>query len=236
MKKYLIIALVVLSATFCKAADRDTVYADNNLIEYTGRIDFADPLAPRFSYSGVSIRASFNGTSISAILDDDTGQNYYNVIVDGQVTSVIHITKGKKTYVLAEGLEDTMHEIELFKRTELTFGKTIFYGFTLDNGKVLSSISNQREVFIEYIGNSITCGYGNEGVNGDDFLPTTENHFLTYAAITSRNFNARHMAVSRSGIGIYRNYNGPVTGNSDCMTNLYTRVFLYDENPIYDFA
>lgn len=216
--------------------ERDTIMANNDLIEYSGRIDFSDSLAPHFSYSGVSIRAEFYGTSISAILDDDTGDNYYNVLIDGQVHSAIRVTKGKKEYVLAEGLEDTNHEVELFKRTELTFGKTKFYGFTLDEGKALREISNKRDLFIEYVGNSITCGYGNEGTQNDDFLAETENHFMTYAAVNSRNFNARHMAVSRSGIGIYRNYNGPTTGNDDNMTNLYTNTFLYDDNPKYDFA
>jgi hypothetical protein len=234
--KYLVTALTLLIAIYSNAATRDTIQANNEFIEYTGRIDFSDSLAPKFSYSGISIRAAFSGTSISAIMDDDLGQNYYNVILDGKVSKTINVTQDKKEYILMVGLKDTIHEIELFKRTELTFGKTQFYGFTVDKGKSLSPITNKRELFIEYIGNSITCGYGNEGTLGEDFLATTENHYLTYAAITSRNFNARHMAVCRSGIGIYRNYDGPSTGNSDCMTNLYSRIFLYDEKPKYDFA
>lgn len=225
--------LHISTSAFAKATD--TIPANHHQIEYTGRIDFSDELAPKFSFSGVSIRAYFSGTSVSAILDDDTGENYYNLIIDGKVIKKLKVACGKKTYVLADSLVDTVHEIELFKLTELTFGKTQFFGFVLDKGKTLQPISNSRDKFIEYIGNSITCGYGNEGVNGDDFLGSTENHYMTYAAITSRNFNARHMAVSRSGIGMYRNYNGPVEGNDDCMLNLYPRVFLYDEFPLYDF-
>jgi hypothetical protein len=53
--------------------------------------------------------------------------------------------------------------------------------------------------------------------------------------MTSRNLNARHLAVCKSGIGIYRNYDGPPEGNVDCMPNYYDRIFLYDENPKYDF-
>lgn len=214
----------------------DTVLANEKLIEYTGRVDFTDSLAPKFSYSGVSIRASFTGTSIGAILDDDTGRNYYNVIIDGEISSVIQLAKGKREYELAANLTDTQHEIELFKRTEQDFGKTQFWGFILDEGKSLIPLTNKRELFFEFIGNSITCGYGNEGKNGENFVPETENHYLTYAAITSHNFSARHMAVSKSGIGIYRNYDGPASGNPDCMTNLYERIFLYDENPKYNFA
>jgi hypothetical protein len=234
--KYFVVLAGLLFLMFCNVAAEDTIPANNEFIEYTGRIDFSNPLAPKFSYSGVSIRACFYGTSISAILDDDIGQNYYNVILDGEVLPMLNITSGKKEYLLAEGLEDALHEIELFKRTELTFGKTQFFGFVLDEGKSLAPITKERDLFLEYIGNSITCGYGNEGRNGETFGPTTENHYLTYAAITSRSFNARHMAVSRSGIGIYRNYDGPAEGNTDCMTNYYTRIFLYDENPKYSFS
>jgi hypothetical protein len=234
--KNLVLLVGIISSLSCLAGTVDTIPANDTLIEYTGRIDFSNPLAPKFSYSGVSIRACFSGTSIAAIMDDDIGQNYYNIILDGKMLDTIRIGIGKKTYKLAEGLENIKHEIEIFKRTEQQFGKTQFFGFVVDKGTSLSAIINSRNKLMEYIGNSITCGYGNEGKNGGTFGPTTENHYLTYAAITSRNFNARHLAVCKSGIGVYRNYDGPPNGNSDCMTNYYTRTYLYDENPKYSFA
>ncbi len=234
--KTLFVLIGMISTTFCTAATVDTIPATNNLIEYTGRIDFSDPAAPTFSYSGVSIRACFTGTSIAMIMNDNVGQNYYNLILDGKLFDTVRISKGKKTYQIASGLENITHEIEIIKRTEEMFGKTQFFGFVVDKASTLVTITNQRTKLIEYIGNSITCGYGNEGVNGGTFGPTTENHYMTYAAFTSRNFNSRHLAVCRSGIGIYRNYDGPATGNSDCMTNNYTRIFLYDENPKYTFS
>jgi len=235
MKKTLLLVAFAASLLLGSCTGK-RIPANNEFIEYSGRIDFSDPLAPEFSFSGVSIRAAFKGTSISAILSDDLGQNYYNILIDNSLYKIVNVKTGVNTYLLAEGLSNTIHEIEIFKRTELTFGKTQFYGFILDEGASIELLIDKRKQVIEFIGNSITCGYGNEGGLNDDFVPETENHFLSYAAITSRNFNAQIMAVSRSGIGIYRNYNGPVTGNADCMTNLYTRTFLYDEQPLYDFA
>jgi len=235
MGLFTLTGLISCSATG-SAGKVETIPANNKAIEYTGRIDFTDPLAPTFSYSGVSIRACFSGTSIAMIANDDMGQNYYNIILDGKTVDTLKVDIGKKSYELAKGLKDTIHEIEIFKRTELTFGKTQFYGFVVDAGSALMPIVNKRDKLIEFIGNSITCGYGNEGELGGTFGATTENHYMTYAAITSRNFNARHLAVCRSGIGIYRNWDGPATGNADCMTNLYSRIFLYDEKPTYSFA
>jgi len=233
--KFKFLFYLLFSAILSNACAKKIIPDNDSLIEYTGRIDFSNQLAPRFSYSGISIRASFTGKNISAILNDERGENFYNVILDGKVIGVLQVDSGRKEYLLASELKDTIHEIELFKRTELSFGKTEFFGFLLDYGESLVPIRNKRDLFFEFIGNSITCGYGNEGENGGKFGASTENHYLTYAAITSRNFNAQHMAVSRSGIGIYRNWNGPREGNADCMTNLYTRIFLYDEAPLYSF-
>jgi hypothetical protein len=232
--------ILILGLLFCLTAysgDLDTIKANNPLIEYTGRIDFSNPLKPRFSYSGVSVRACFQGTNISLILNDAGNQNYYNVILDNVVISRLQTKTSLNAYSIASGLKDTIHEIELFKLTEEWLGKTQFCGYLLDKGKTLVEISNKRELLIEFIGNSITCGYGNEGINGDGgFTAKTENHYQTYAAITSRSFNAHHLAVCKSGIGIYRNYDGPVSGNSDCMTNNYQRIYFSDASPIYTFA
>ena len=235
MKKIALFIMGLLLFQMTNAVEYDVIKADNPLIEYTGRIDFSNPLKPRFSYSGVSVRASFQGTSIALILSDEGTQNYYNVILDNEIIARIQTKSGQNNYSIATGLKDTIHEIELFKLTELSFGKTQFCGYLVDKGKTLVEISDKREHLIEFIGNSITCGYGNEGVLGGSFSATTENHYLTYAAIASRSFNARHLGVCKSGIGIYRNYDGPVTGNADCMPNYYQRVYLYDAVPLYTF-
>ncbi|MBK8806728.1 MAG: T9SS type A sorting domain-containing protein [Bacteroidales bacterium] len=214
----------------------DTIPANNKLIEYSGRIDFSDSLAPKFSYSGVSVRAAFTGTSIGVVLSDDRGGNYYYFIVDGKILKRQKVALSKTLYVIAEGLENSIHEVEIFKISEQEFGKTQFHGIVIDQGSQIVELSNKRTRLIEFIGNSITCGYSNEGINGTDkFSAETENHYLTYAAITSRSFNARHIAVCRSGIGIYRNYGTAVSGSTDCMPNFYKRIFLNDATPEYDF-
>jgi hypothetical protein len=237
MNKILLFFFGLLLFVNASAIDSDTVLPNDPLIEYTGRIDFSNPLKPRFSYSGVSVRAGFQGTSISIILNEASAQNYYHVILDQVKLDKFQAKSGQNTYLIATGLKDTIHEIELFRLTEEQFGKTQFCGFVVDKGKTLVEISDKREHLIEFIGNSITCGYGNEGVNGaGSFSAATENHYMTYAAMTSRSLKARHLAVCKSGIGIYRNYDGPVSGSSDCMPNLYEHIYLYDATPLYQFA
>jgi len=230
MKKIILsIFILFLSIGSVMAIDSDTIKANNSFIEYTGRIDFSNPLAPKFSYSGVSVRACFQGTCISIILNDENSSNEYNVLVDN-VIKRIKVSKGLTVYPIVSGLENTVHEIEIFRLTELTFGETTFNGFIVDKGKSLVAISNPRTHLIEYVGNSITCGYGNEGLLGGTYEPTTENHYLTYAAYNSRNFNARHLAVCRSGIGIYRNYGDSTT--AVCFFTMHHQCIILISNLI----
>ena len=235
MKHFTKFWLLLFAIVVCLNVNATKVPASNSLIEYTGRIDFSNPDAPRFSYSGVSVRACFKGTGVRVILDDEKWENYYTVILDKTQVNRIKPIKGKQQYLVATGIEDKIHEVEIFRNTEEMFGKTSFLGFDLEKDGSLVEIADKRTRMIEFIGNSITCGYGNEGLLGGVFGASTENHFMTYAAITSRSFNARHLAVCRSGIGIYRNYDGPVTGSKDCMPDNYTRIYLYDEQPKYNF-
>jgi lysophospholipase L1-like esterase len=91
-----------------------------------------------------------------------------------------------------------------------------FLGFVLDKGRQLVDAPQLPSRKIEFIGNSITCGYGNEGLKKEEhFDYATENHYYSYASITARNLEAQHWVVARSGIGAYRNYDGPKTGNPE---------------------
>ena len=91
---------------------------------------------------------------------------------------------------------------------------------------------------IEFIGNSITCGYGNEAiVASDPFEYETENHYLTYAQLTCRALEARAHVVARSGIGVYRSYDGPKAGTPEnVMTTEYEYTNLYDRSEKWDFS
>lgn len=216
------------------------ILANNSLIEYNGRIDFNDPLQPKFSYSGSSVRAMFQGTSIKAVLSDDSFFNYYNVIVDGIVTKRINLTSTSSIYDLASGLSDGVHEIEIYKLTESNYGITTFTGFTLDAGKNLVPITTTRRLFLEYIGDSVTCGSGIEGSSTSSQSNTNQNHYLSYAAITSRNFNAHHLAVCKSGVGLFLNYTSVTVPadieSANSMNNYYDRMHWTAATPLYNFA
>jgi lysophospholipase L1-like esterase len=183
--------------------------ADNSSILYTGRVDFTNPKRPVFMYSGVSIRSAFEGTSAYMILKDDSAKNRFNIRIDS-TDFIIKTNKNDSVYLIADHLKNAVHNIVITRITEWHGGNTTFLGFRIA-GKGLIPVF-PRKYKIEFIGNSITCGYGSEGKSHNEhFTYTTENCLKTYAAYTSENLNADFILVCRSGIGMHQSYGGDTT-------------------------
>jgi len=65
----------------------------------------------------------------------------------------------------------------------------------------------QQQRKIEFVGDSITCGFGDEGANPDcPFTAATENNYRTYGSLTSLALNADLHLEAWSGKGVVRNY------------------------------
>jgi hypothetical protein len=198
-------------------------------IQYEGRI-WKDGNAMVLTWPGVSVRINFHGTGLSVIMKDQDTANYYNVIVDGNITMKIHTDTAKHAYTLAAGLTPGDHNVELFKRTEWDKGKTWFYGILPDNGTSLLAPPALKKRRIEFFGNSITCGYATEDMTGDSPTGYYENNYVSYAAITARHFNAQYYCSSKSGIGILISWFPLI------MREMYDRMDPTDSTSKWDFS
>jgi hypothetical protein len=208
-------------------ATAQTIIKGNDAhIHYMGRVQTVNDQT-QLQWSGTSASLNFYSTGVTATLDDEPGGNFFNVIVDGKVTRIIHLEKGKKDYILAERLPAANHTVELFKRTEAENGKTLLSQFSLSDGRVLPA-SPAKKRKIEFYGNSITCGLAMadtvKGRNGD------ENNYLAYGALTARHFNAEYSCIARSGIGI------TVSWFPVIMPELYDRLDETEPNSKWDFS
>ena len=221
MKKYLLLALLAficqgtfafnktfpLKGAFISPADQHILYA--------GRISFTHPERPAWNYPGVQIVAAFEGTSLKMLAKPRSG--YFMAQID-QAEPFKVAFRGERDSVvtLATALPDSRHTVRLMYIIEGYEFFPEFWGFLLDEGRSLVEAPALPSRKIEFIGNSITCGYGNEGTDKfEHFEYETENHYYSYASIAARNLNAQHWVVARSGIGAYRNYDGPKTGNPE---------------------
>lgn len=228
MKVLLSLLLAVCCNMACSQKTNLIKHNDTH-ISVTGRTSPKDSLTELY-WSGTSIKVNFAGTGIAAIFSDQRGDNYYNILIDGKIIQILQLEASKKTYQLAKGLKDTVHQLEIFKRTEWDRGTSYFYGLELPaNGRLLPA-SPPAALRIEYFGNSITAGYAIDDTMGKDRPEGSfTNHYDTYASITARHFKAAHHCICKSGIGIMISW-FPLT-----MPQMYDRTNPEDSLSKWDF-
>lgn len=222
-------------AALAQSADRTFVPANDSQIVYMGRVSHRNPSSPCFTYPGVSIITNFEGTSLAMKAKPNSG--YFMVEIDNQSPYKIGFGAKDSVQILAEALPEGIHTARIMYVIEGFQLRPEFRGFYLDKGCKLAKAPVLPARKIEFIGNSITCGYGVEATDASQpFTNETENHYYTYAAITARALKAQHLVVARSGIGIYRNYNGPRTGNPDCIPAMYEQTLFSDPSETWDHS
>jgi len=192
-------------------------------IHFIGRFDATHC----FAWPGSQIRTRFSGTTISADLEDTGGNNYFDVTVD-RTTTTVQLASGRHTVELVNGLAAGMHDLALTRRPETFFGTTTFHGFT---GAML--VGTQRPSrLIEFVGDSITCGYGVLGGSATcPFAADTEAETHAWGAFASSALDAVHVSIAYSGGGMYRNNNG---STMNTLPIRYERTFADDPASTWD--
>lgn len=209
-------------------------------IKYSGRIDFSDSLAPAFDLTGTTISLNFNGTEIDVLFENHSPDksdgfgnpvsNWFTVVIDDMEPFPLQVVNQKKHYVLAHHLLPGNHEVKLFKRTEPAAGMVRFLGFKKVE-KILPPKYDEK--YIEFVGNSVTCGAGNnapdEEAPGSNFY---EDGYMSYAAIAARNMDAKPVIVAWSGKGVLLNADST---NDETLPALYKRTLLTNSNSTWNF-
>jgi Carbohydrate esterase 2 N-terminal/GDSL-like Lipase/Acylhydrolase family len=198
-------------------------------VNFLGRFDMTSEGAARFSWPGTAIEARFRGTSISASLDD-SGWNFLDVRVDGILLPKLALKKGWRLYLLASGLTAGEHTVRLARRNEGHGGVTTFFGF--ENADLLAAPASPA-LRLEFVGDSITCGFGVDGKDPCSFEYATENFERSYAAITGRALAAEVHAIAWSGWGMLRGADGSASSN---MPSIFGRTLTTDRALKWDFS
>ncbi len=200
----------------------------------TGRFDQENFEGARFAWSGSSMAARFTGTQVQIDLDE-AGTNQYAVLIDGKLLEAKFVpSSGRQLHPLASGLAPGQHSVVVHKLTEANLGEAEFFGFAFPDGELLPYFV-PAERRMEIIGDSITAGFGNEGESRDcPFSADTENHYLTYGAITARNLGAELVTVAWSGKGVFSN-RGSSTDTIP-MPVLWERTLPARDSSAWDFS
>ncbi len=238
MRKVLILLLVLGSLSSYSEINAGKIISPQHpYIHYSGRVVMDNKDIVSFDWPGTSIGCIFSGKSIGIKINGGK-DNYFNAFIDGKLVSVFKAPSD--TTIFFESLQHkNRHELLLTKRTEAEMGVTKFMGYILEEKGELHQFTKLANRRIEFIGNSITCGYGTEGSNRDErFKPETENNYKSYAAILSRAFSADAHFIAHSGKGIVRNYGDEksVSDISDTMLGRYLHTLDNDSSTLWDFS
>ncbi|MBE6683991.1 MAG: hypothetical protein E7595_07620 [Ruminococcaceae bacterium] len=186
--------------------------ASNEMIRIRGRHTEIDGLLA-FDWTNSGFAFNFSGTGFIISLGEYSADApaYVKIIIDGKQRQRFAVVNGSEKLII-EGLSDSRHRVEVLKVTEGE-SKLLFDTVTLlGNGASLRNppFNNPRK--IEFIGDSITCGYGVLGLSSDPtYLTYQQDGTYGYAYLTAEKLGAEGRYISISGKGIVCNCNGDRT-------------------------
>ena len=246
----------VADAAVNGASDHKAVFADiqfldefatpikdaKDYIKTQGRTQLKDgAMWLDFSASGIEFSANCEGTvalnlTVNSIKNTDAtyGGLYFTVIVDGvkKDRAECRITEtGSVQLVLAEDLPAGNHTFEVYRQTEHR-GAEVGINSIVMNGSFNEKPEDNR-LYIEFIGDSISTGYGALGVSGDDQAdsPLWQDATAAYPYLTAKALGADFSDVCWSGLGCKYGY------QSLTMQTVYTaQRYNYDNTTQYDFT
>lgn len=161
----------------------------------------------------------------------DKGDNYLQVELNGEPKDVWHLKDGNNAFQL--DLPAGTNDVKLVKRTEAFVGPVDFVGFETDpHGMFMKALPKERR--IEFVGDSITCGYGNEGKSETEhFSPATENAYMSYASIAARSLDAEATLIAWSGRKMWPDNTMPSIFDFSIPTDPSSR-FTFNKHPAPD--
>lgn len=151
-----------------------------------------------YAWSGVEI----DGVPFDENAPKRTVWPYIAVFLDNveEPYRVIHLSKERETYLLYEGADEETHTIRIVKLTEQYKTKVGFAHFLMDGELCLpKEIIKKKQ--IEFVGDSITCGFGNMTTEKDRFFfSEDENGWMSHGAIAARMLDMDCQMICISGI------------------------------------
>lgn len=147
----------------------------------------------------------------------------YAVLLDGEVIIDETLGEASKTVKLFEGTSSRTAVVKVIHLSEANNGAVGVAGITVQSDSKTPAVPTpEKELKIEFIGDSITCGYGVDGESQyENFKTSTENFMKSYAYLTAQKLDAEYSAVCYSGHGIVSGYTGSGTKNEEALVPPY---------------
>ena len=180
-----------------------------------------------YQWPGIYFESRFHGTQ-AAVLFDDPNANY-NVILDGKLLEVV-MKPGTAMWNVSA--VDGDHTLRIEKRSETQYATGRFGGFYVpQKAEILPAPTHAHQ--IEFIGDSLTVGYGNTSqytqCSTDEIFQSTDAQ-EGFGPTVAKHYDADYQINAFSGLGMVRNYGGYEHPKYH-MPMLYPRAVFDDPTP-----
>ena len=187
-------------------------------------------------FSGSGAEFEFEGSYLALQVSDgekaeqDYGNTRLAVYVDG--LRVLDAVIEKPTMLTVVDLQEAKKcVVRIVKLSEAAMSVCCIEKLLADYDAVVKPVSNKKR-YIEFVGDSITCGYG---IDDEDplhgFSTKTEDVTKAYAYITAEGLGADYSIVALSGYGIISGYTGTGIQNTKELLSPYyeSAAFSYQK-------
>jgi len=161
-----------------------------------------------FSFTGTKAKITMSGDNIAIIPNNNTNYARIGIYVNGERVVDDMMNKIEKTYTVFESDTEQDVVICIVKLSESPMSIVGIQQIYVDSKDgIMPTATKERK--IEFIGDSITCGYGvDDEVKENHFSTETEDVTKAYAYKTAQTLQADYSMVSYSGYGIVSGYSG----------------------------
>ncbi|MHA6697534.1 SGNH/GDSL hydrolase family protein [Chryseobacterium sp. A301] len=224
LKLLLFLGLAILCS--CKAVPKSNPELP---INFHGRTELFTPYKANLIGPASIAEFEFSGKETTVQLGSYHSHDYVNLELDGIYKGRFRVEAGAPKDFVIKADQAGNHSVKLYKATEANKGALLFDASKTPNLSREMTISPKKR--IEFIGNSITSGMGNDLTipcgQGEWF--DQHNAYFSYGPILARKLDADFLLSSVSGIGIYRNWNDEHL-NEAIMPDVYNNLYLIREN------
>lgn len=189
---------VVLTADTAKLVGRTYLNDDTLWTAFSGS-------GAEFTYTGKKLDITIVGDNASTAGNEE---NYARVAIyiDGERVIDDMLNEKEKTYTAFESDTEKSVDVQIIKLSECAMSTFGIKPIKLADGEKIEP-AKAKDLKIEFIGDSITCGYGVDDEDKEHhFKTSTEDVTKAYAYKTAKALNADYSMVSISGYGIISGY------------------------------
>ncbi|MAN27498.1 MULTISPECIES: SGNH/GDSL hydrolase family protein [Mesonia] len=214
--RILLLLLSFLSSYSCKqnpqVSENPTAQfytSTDSVFSYQGRLE-AKPSNNTVNLISAASFVQFQaqGENLAIQLKAVAPQHAFAIVeVDGNPLDRYQISGDLATTIKLSLKGEDFHQVKVIKATEASTGDLYFLGAQANQIKALA---NTNDLKIEFIGNSITSGMGNDASDfpcGEGEWYDQHNAYWAYGPRVARGLQAKYMLSSVSGMGMYRNWN-----------------------------